>query len=1049
MKDDDYTICDDSTVAGQARAVYRPPLMPDHAPPLPRASPVHAGVMLTDTSGHILFVDTAFCETTGYTAEELVGKTPDVLQSGRQDSAFYRAMWQMLLREGHWQGTVWNRAKGGDLLENLLTITVAANVVGVPSHFVAVYANPETLDPTQPKHQLLAGRDSLTGLPGAAQLSVRLEMALERARADSGGVTLFLLDLDRFKRFNDRLGHAQADQLLVQVAHRLRPFLGEGDTLARSGGDEFAFLFTGHLEASAIDPLARRILEAVAKPCVVGDETVQVFACIGITNYPADHGDAVSLLRHADSALYQAKQSGSNQAHVFKPRPGRLGSGPHPLRDRLMAALERQELLLYYQPKVDLRAGEVIGVEALLRWNHPGNGVVSVGEMLAELGDDELMVRVGNWVIRRALADASQWMDHGLELSLSVNVAAAQLLHPGFVEHLKLALTEYSHFRPEHLELEILESAALDNLRRVRQVIEACREWGVRFALDDFGTGYASLAYLRDIPADVLKIDRSFVADLLDDREDRALVEGIIALARGLRRVVIAEGVENPEHAIVLMRLGCDLVQGFGIARPMPPAQLPSWVAAFKPDPQWSLWANTHWEMRDLPLLVARLDHVRWVDRVLDFVEGAELRLEMDELVDHHQCRFGNWYYHHGKERYGHLLEFGELEEVHRRVHGAGSRIVEYCRKGDVERARAHSRELLDLREQVLALLSALQESVAQDNAREKHPGKDESPLSSLADPARSATVQILVVSGVPTTIELLSSALFSDYRIKFATSGRRAVELAGLPDRPDLILLDDSIPDMQAHDVCRVLKEYPGTRAVPVILVTARNDANAQELGFAAGAVDFVAKPFDLATVRARVRTHVNLKLRTDLLEAQASLDGLTGLPNRRRFEEAIELEWRRGTRDRCALSVIMLDVDHFKAYNDAYGHAAGDECLRQVSTAMTAGLSRPGDLVARYGGEEFTIILPGCNRFGAQTIAERVRALVEALRIPHAHSPTSRFVTVSLGCCTVTPDQESSPRGLVEQADQALYRAKQDGRNRVDGYPFASGVEQTRVGP
>lgn len=713
---------------------------------------------------------------------------------------------------------------------------------------------------------------------------------------------------------------------------------------------------------------------------------------------------------------------------------------------RLEHALASGEFLLYYQPKVNMRNGQVVGAEALLRWRQPDAGVHLPGSFLPAIERHDLIIAIGEWVIDQALMQLCEWHRQGLALSISVNVAARQLQHANFLDRLRARLDGYPDRPAEGLELEILESAALDNTEHVRHVIETCREWGITFALDDFGTGYASLAHLREIPVEALKIDRHFIAELLDERDDLILVEGVIGLARAFRRKVVAEGVESTEQGLMLMRLGCDLAQGFGIARPMPAAELPAWVVQYRPDPQWSLWADIPWEMEDFPLLVAKYDHINWVKQILDHLEGDPLRLLQGELSDHHKCRFGLWYDHQGHTRYGHLAVFQQLEDVHRVVHELGPEIVRLHASGDSLAARTLAKQLLRVHDDVLQHLDALQRSVAMEPVgqrlfRERPADGEQShalkPLHGGVGPLVPAMLRgkprLLIVDDTPTNIELLAAALTPDYQIKFATRGEKALELANLPDKPDLILLDVMMPGMDGYEVCRRLKENAATRGIPVIFITARGETADQTRGFNCGAVDYIGKPFELPVVAARVRTHLNLKLRTDLLEAQASIDALTGVPNRRRFDEVFQQEWRRAARNLLPLSLLMIDVDHFKHYNDHYGHGAGDECLRQVAMALCAAQLRPGDFVARYGGEEFAVILPGCHSAGARVIGERIRLIVEALTLPHVASPSGPCVSISLGCATAKPAAGGNASDLFMRADSALYEAKQAGRNHV----------------
>jgi len=720
-------------------------------------------------------------------------------------------------------------------------------------------------------------------------------------------------------------------------------------------------------------------------------------------------------------------------------------SAPSPeLLQGLRRALAQNELVLFYQPKVNMRSGKVVGAEALLRWQHPDAGLLPPGAFLRQVEHHDLIVEIGDWVIRTALAQIAAWRRLDLNLHVSVNVAARHLQRADFVPSLKRSLAAQPDSPPEQLEIEILESAALENTRHVQRVMDACRELGVTFSLDDFGTGYASLAYLREITAEVLKIDRSFIKDLLEDSDDLILVEGVIGLARAFRRVVVAEGVETAEQGLMLMRLGCDIAQGYGIARPMPAAQLPDWVANYRPDPEWSMWADIPWEMEDFPLLVAKYDHISWVKRVLDSLANTMPLVPPEELNDHRKCRFAQWYYHQGKARFGNLPTFIELEQAHIEVHKLGAKVMQSLSEHRLDEAKALARELPVMRDAVLRNLDELQRCVVLDptgqhNLREKplRPG-DAPAVQPLHAPhtlssRKSRQPLVFIIDDTPTNIELLAAALSADYAIKFATSGAEALTLLEKPEKPDLILLDVMMPGMDGYQVCRHLKENPATRGIPVIFISAKSEVADQAHGFSLGAVDYITKPFELPVVLARVRTHINLKLRTDLLEAQALIDALTGIGNRRRFDEVLRLEWKRALRNIMPLSMLMLDVDHFKAYNDHYGHGAGDNCLLQIGLALRQAELRPGDFVARYGGEEFAVILPNCHAAGARAIGERIREEIESLQLPHAQSTSASVVTVSIGCATQRPARGGDIAGLLLAADQALYSAKQAGRNRL----------------
>jgi len=362
---------------------------------------------------------------------------------------------------------------------------------------------------------------------------------------------------------------------------------------------------------------------------------------------------------------------------------------------------------------VNMRSGKVVGMEALLRWQHPERGMVPPLDFLPLIEQTDLIIEVGEWVIAHALQQISAWLALGNEWIVSVNIAGLHFQRSDFCERLKLLLAGYPQVPPHLLQIEILESATLGDLGYAHDMVVSCQRLGVTFALDDFGTGYSSLTYLKRLPANVLKIDQSFVRDMLVDKEGMALVEAVISLASVFGSEVIAEGVETAEHGVLLMRLGCDLAQGYGIAHPMPAANVVDWVRQYSPDSSWVMWSDTHWELSDFPLLVAQYDHLAWVKKVVASVFDTPLALPNTELVDHHQCRFGHWYYGVGKKRYGHLREFAALEKIHAEVHQVGMEIVNLYERGEQDAAKAMSEKLMQLKDKVLISLANLQRTVA------------------------------------------------------------------------------------------------------------------------------------------------------------------------------------------------------------------------------------------------------------------------------------------------------------------------------------------------
>jgi diguanylate cyclase (GGDEF)-like protein len=396
------------------------------------------------------------------------------------------------------------------------------------------------------------------------------------------------LDLDGFKPINDRFGHQAGDRLLVEIAQRLKAALRGTDTVARLGGDEFVFLLLGVEKVEECAATLNRILETITRPVAIDRHSVSISASIGVTLYPVDNNDADTLLRHADQAMYEAKQAGRNRYHLYDAEHDRRAKSHREAFTRIRTALEAGEFELHYQPKANMRTGRVVGAEALIRWRHPEHGLLPPAEFLPVIENSDLDAPIGDWVLRTALAQMDAWQAAGLDLEVSVNVSAHHLQRDHFVQHLADALAAHPTVPPGRLQLEVLETAALEDIEGVSETMRQCRAKGVSFALDDFGTGYSSLTYLKRLPAETLKIDQSFVRDLLDDPEDLAIVQGVVALARAFGRHAIAEGVETGEHGLALLGLGCELAQGFGIAQPMPAQALPGWLAAWRPDPRWA-----------------------------------------------------------------------------------------------------------------------------------------------------------------------------------------------------------------------------------------------------------------------------------------------------------------------------------------------------------------------------------------------------------------------------------------------------------------------------
>ncbi|PIF17672.1 PAS domain S-box-containing protein/diguanylate cyclase (GGDEF)-like protein [Acidovorax delafieldii] len=429
--------------------------------------------------------------------------------------------------------------------------------------------------------------DMLTHLPNRVLLADRLQQAMAHCVRRNKSLAVAFLDLDGFKDINDRYGHAAGDEFLVAIAKRLRSALRDGDTLARIGGDEFVAVMTDLTAEQDCEPLLLRLLQVAAEPLLVSGQSLQVSASIGVTIYPQDGSSSEQLIRHADQAMYLAKQAGKNRFHLFDVASDAAIRIKRESLEQIATAIAQRELVLYYQPQVNMQTGEVVGMEALVRWLHPQRGLLAPSQFLPVIEDHDMAIAIGERVLDMALSQMAQWLAVGLRMPVSVNVFSKQLQQEDFVHKLRLALAVHPSVPSSALELEIVETSALQDMAQVSGLMHACAELGVRFALDDFGTGYSSLTYLKKLPAELLKIDQSFVRDMLEDRDDLAIVQGVVGLSKAFNRKVIAEGVETVDHGRTLLAMGCVLGQGYGIARPMPAQQVPGWLDQWRAQQPW------------------------------------------------------------------------------------------------------------------------------------------------------------------------------------------------------------------------------------------------------------------------------------------------------------------------------------------------------------------------------------------------------------------------------------------------------------------------------
>ncbi len=531
------------------------------------------GIVLTDLNANIVAVNRAFTDITGYREDEVLGHNPRMMQSGRHDVVFYREMWRALQTTGEWRGEIWNRRKNGDVYPEWLTLSTVRNEDGEPLQYVAIFTDISLIKETQSQVDFLGHHDALTRLPNRLLLRDRCAHAIARAEHNGGNLAVLVLDLDRFKNVNETLGHSVGDELLLELAERLRAAMRGGDTVARLGGDGFVFLLESQVDAQSAMMAAQDLLRRISQPIVVGGHELVMTASIGISLYPGDGEDVDTLLMHADRAMYEAKSRGRNTYQFFEPA---LAAGVFErllLENALRNALPRHELTLHYQPQIDLRSGRMVAVEALARWRHPELGFVPPSQFIALAEEIGIIDEIGRWVLHEACRQMIEWQAQGFDVPrVAVNLSMKQV-GPDLVNQVT-AILRHAGLSPDRLELEVTESAIMSQPEQVLTVLHELVDTGVQVAVDDFGTGYSSLAYVKRLSLHRLKIDQSFVSDIGRDVRSEAIIRAIIAMARCLGLETVAEGVERAHQVDFLRAENCDIAQGRLFSHPLSPVDL-------------------------------------------------------------------------------------------------------------------------------------------------------------------------------------------------------------------------------------------------------------------------------------------------------------------------------------------------------------------------------------------------------------------------------------------------------------------------------------------
>lgn len=536
-------------------------------------------IMITDSAGRIRSVNPAFTKMTGYSAHEAIGQTPRLLHSGKQDAAFYSKLRHSLLTTGGWEGELLNRRKNGEIYIQYENISALRDAQGRIVKYVAILNDITDKCRLEKEIEFRANYDLLTGLANRSLLIERLDQALKLGRRQKEAAAVLFIDLDHFKRVNDKLGHSVGDKLPQEVADRLRQCVRETDTIARQGGDEFVVVLGRIKGGDDAARVAEKIIAALSEPFHLDASIVSIGASIGIALAPDDGNDVDTLFRNADLAMYRAKSLGRNGYQFFEPQMTHSANERRRLFDEMQVALAEEEFALHYLPVFDLRTGLPVGAEALLRWNHPLRGMIEPGEFIALAEESGLIGEIDRWVLTKACAHLRRWRNRGLDLKMSigVNLTGRKVPDTFTLDWLQAMLASHGLF-PRQLQLEINEKLLLEEGQDSDRWMSDLRAQGFSIVLDDFGTGYSSLSRLKDRPIDIIKIDRSLVAQMLDNPRSESMVRAILSLAYAFDTEVVAEGVENDAQAALLREMGCHLVQGYHLSRPLPADQFGRWA---------------------------------------------------------------------------------------------------------------------------------------------------------------------------------------------------------------------------------------------------------------------------------------------------------------------------------------------------------------------------------------------------------------------------------------------------------------------------------------
>ena len=557
------------------------------------------------------------------------------------------------------------------------------------------------------KYKKIANYDSLTKLPNRLLLSDRLDYAIAHAKRSKKSVAVCMIDLDGFKSVNDTYGHKAGDILLVEASKRMKEIVRSDDTVARLGGDEFVIILTDLEQSEDCAMTLYRLLNTISSSYIIDGNLINsISASIGVSIYPKDRVDPEILLRHADVAMYKSKNSGKNRFSFFDIAADQKIKANYKALSKIRNSIKNRDFCLYYQPKINSNSSEIVEVEALARWNHPLLGLMQPSEFLPLIENDEELCDIfDNWVIYEAISQLLKWQEQGLFVKVCINISPKQFKQKDFIENLKSRLKKdkISLEILNYIEFEILETSVVENLNHSNKIVKECKELGITFALDDFGTGYSSLMHLKELNIDTVKIDRGFISTMLYCSEDMAIVQAITALASAFDIKVTAEGVQNIEQVVSLMEMGCDEIQGFAIAKPMPSSELINFIKDFKADPRWKIASHTIPSKADFELLLAESNHRYWVLWLTKELTKSFPNISRNRL-NHKSCRFGKWF-EKNKNRYLKITpKLKELDLAHKDIHSLAEELFEITQKekrvitqNEINKLKKSSQKLIEL----------------------------------------------------------------------------------------------------------------------------------------------------------------------------------------------------------------------------------------------------------------------------------------------------------------------------------------------------------------